>query len=212
MATSKQTIRAQMRRLRDAVAPSDAVAAGEAVARHIGALDAFRGADALVAYVAADNEVPTATLIAGAHAGGLPVFLPRMVERRLVFAAHHPGDALGTGSFGIPEPRRPVVAEIGVRPLIVLPLLAFDRRGTRLGRGGGHYDRASRTWPAAATRLGLAYSFQEWPELPRDAWDAPLDLVVTEAGELRCAAAAPPADCRPVLRSAAGSAATEAGR
>lgn len=71
--------------------------------------------------------------------------------------------------------------------LILLPLVGFDRAGTRLGQGGGHYDRAlaviEQSLDAASPRpvcIGIAWSAQEMPTLPRDPWDMPLDHIITE--------------------------------
>jgi len=190
METSKQTIRSRMRRQRAAVPSADANTAAALIARRVALLDEFQRADVLVAYAATGGEVPATGLIALALARQLPVLLPRMNAQRMELAPYGPGDRLRVGAYGIAEPWRPAVAALGERPLIVLPLLAFDRHGTRLGRGGGHYDRAATSWPPTATRVGLAYSFQECELLPRDTWDAPLDLVVTEARVLRCSDAA----------------------
>lgn len=63
--------------------------------------------------------------------------------------------------------------------IVLVPLLAFDRRGTRLGQGGGHYDRALADFPRAL-KIGVAWSVQEVADLPREAWDVPLDIVITE--------------------------------
>jgi 5-formyltetrahydrofolate cyclo-ligase len=63
--------------------------------------------------------------------------------------------------------------------LFVVPGLAFDSAGTRLGRGGGHYDRALATYPRGL-RVALAAEAQLSPDLPSDTWDQPVDAVVTE--------------------------------
>ena len=70
--------------------------------------------------------------------------------------------------------------------LLVVPGLAFDRQGYRLGRGGGYYDRflARRV---ASTVVGLAFSWQIVPEVPRDPWDVPVGAIVTERGVIRVA-------------------------
>ena len=74
-----------------------------------------------------------------------------------------------------------------VPALVLVPLLAFDRRGTRLGQGGGHYDRALAALTASESqegyrplKVGIAWSVQEMADLPREPWDIPLDIVITE--------------------------------
>jgi 5-formyltetrahydrofolate cyclo-ligase len=101
----------------------------------------------------------------------------------LVFRAWNPGEPLAKDLTGLaaPLPSAPVV-----RPdLVIVPLLAFDRRGDRLGQGGGHYDRtlaALRGEPSPPAFVGLAYSGQERGDLPREPHDQPLDGILTEAG------------------------------
>lgn len=187
MDETKTAIRHAMRRRRRALSPTDVAAAGAAVAAAVLALDAVRAAPALLAYVDADNEVPTGALIASALAAGGRVFLPRFDGGTMSFAEHRLGDALRPGAFGIPEPQgdpgEPGLLETAVA---VLPLLAWDDAGGRIGRGGGHYDRAF-AGPARPHRLiGLAYAFQRLPRVPRDPWDLRLDCVVDEHGAVRC--------------------------
>jgi 5-formyltetrahydrofolate cyclo-ligase len=99
--------------------------------------------------------------------------------------------------FGIPEP---AVARRDWRSarrldVIVAPLVAFDRSGRRLGMGGGWYDRTLgfRRFHASFRRpwfIGLAYGFQEVARLEADAWDVPMDAVITEREAVRCLAGA----------------------
>ncbi len=102
------------------------------------------------------------------------------------FARLGPRPRLKKNRFGIPEPpsfRRE--RRQGRRlDFVVVPLVAFDRAGRRLGMGGGYYDRAF----AGARRpvlAGLAYAFQQVPRLPERSWDVPMDLIVTEREVVR---------------------------
>jgi 5-formyltetrahydrofolate cyclo-ligase len=116
---------------------------------------------------------------------GWTLALPAVVAEAapLVFRAWSPGEPLTHDLSGLPAP--PATAE-AVRPdLVIVPLLAFDRRGDRLGQGGGHYDRtlaALRREPSPPAFVGLAYSGQERDDLPRETHDQPLDGILTEAG------------------------------
>lgn len=115
----------------------------------------------------------------------LPCF-PRVTQESLLRFHAASRDALVRGAHGIGEP--PAGAP-EVRPAVVLvPLLLFDRRGGRLGQGGGHYDRALthlRTCgPVRA--IGLAWDMQETDPMPLAEWDAPLDLVVTPTRTIAC--------------------------
>ena len=123
---------------------------------------------------------PLMTDLAGrGHAVGLPVVVAEAAPLR--FRRWSPGDRLEPGAFKIdvPAPFRPEVV-----PLVLLvPLLAFDRAGYRLGYGGGFYDRTLATLrraAAATLAVGLAFAGQEIEAVPRDGFDARLDWIVTE--------------------------------
>lgn len=163
--------------------------AHEAVARHALAALEFRSSDIVAGYCAMREELDPAPLMAALHARGIALALPVVVDKGapLAFRRYRPGEALEAGVFGT---RHPLPTRESVRPTIVLvPLLAFDGEGFRLGYGGGFYDRTLAELRAEGPVLavGLAYSFQEMPELPRTARDAPLDCVVTEQGLRRLA-------------------------
>ena len=117
-------------------------------------------------------------LAARGHAIALPVVVGR--DRPLVFRAWREGDEMSEGAWGIREPleRAP---EIAPRVLLV-PLLAFDRAGYRLGYGGGFYDRSLEGLRArgAVTAIGAAWAGQEVPAVPHGAHDQPLDWMLTE--------------------------------
>lgn len=119
---------------------------------------------------------------------GHPIGLPVIPGRRqpLVFRAWRPGQVLEPGGFGTSRPAadQPVV----VPRLLLVPLLAFDRAGYRLGYGGGFYDRTLATLRAQGpvTAVGVAFAVQEVPAVPRDETDERLDLVVTEAEVIPC--------------------------
>jgi 5-formyltetrahydrofolate cyclo-ligase len=114
------------------------------------------------------------------HALALPVTPPR--GQPLAFRAWAPGAALRPGPMGTSEP----VAGEELRPDVVLvPLLAFDRTGRRLGYGGGYYDRTL-TALLGAKAIGIAYAGQEMPEVPAGPQDMRLPLIATEDSVIIC--------------------------
>jgi 5-formyltetrahydrofolate cyclo-ligase len=128
------------------------------------------------------SELNTRLLIEALAARGANVALPVMhaVRRPLIFRAFQPGDELVKGPFGLSEPAADKPA---LDPDVVFaPLAAFDRRGGRLGYGGGIYDATLRELRAnkRVIAVGLAYSTQEAAEVPSEAHDQKLDFVVTE--------------------------------
>jgi 5-formyltetrahydrofolate cyclo-ligase len=116
---------------------------------------------------------------------GQTVALSQIIHPHLSWREWRPGDVLIKGGFGVREPG-PDAPECFPRVLLV-PLAAFDGRGTRLGYGKGHFDRAiaalSDMHPVLA--IGLAYAAQEVPSVPAEPHDRRLDIIVTEADIIR---------------------------
>lgn len=183
---SKQTIRRDLRRRRGALAAASVAATAELVRGLVENAGLLSHADALFAYAATENEVDTRPLIDRADEIGLAVALPRIIgspparEDRMSFVRHRRGDALAAGAWGIPTPLGGEELIPCRGSVVLLPLVAFDACGHRLGRGGGWYDRTAKLWPSSTLRVGLGYEFQLLRELPFDEWDVPLHLVVTE--------------------------------
>ena len=154
-----------------------AVAAAQA---HLAGVLAGFGAVALSGYLPIRTEIDPRPVMA-AHPGpvGVPVIPGPALP--LVFRTWSPQSVLIEGAFGAPIPE--AGAEITPRVLIV-PLLAFDRRGYRLGYGGGFYDRTLEALRRAGpvTAIGFAFAAQEMAQVPTEATDQPLDLIVTERG------------------------------
>ncbi len=144
-------------------------------------LAGYRGVP-LSGYMAMRTEIdPTAAMEEAAAHGpvGVPVIMGK--AQPLQFRLWEPGCAMIPGEFGaqVPEAGDWMAPEI-----VIVPLLAFDRRGGRLGYGGGFYDRTLEllrmSRPTMA--IGFAYSAQEADMLPLEPTDQPLDLIVTERG------------------------------
>ncbi len=130
------------------------------------------------AYAAADGEIDPAPFLRAVHRRGRRCYLPTLAGETLRFARWRPHGRWRLNRFGLREPRG---ARCSVRrlDLLLVPLVAFDRSGGRLGRGGGFYDR-SLAAASGPLRLGLAHQLQELPALASQPWDAALDGVATE--------------------------------
>jgi 5-formyltetrahydrofolate cyclo-ligase len=141
-------------------------------------------------YRAFAGEVPTDLIRIAYLAAGARLFYPRVTgNRTLAFYRHLEGDGWETGPYGIAEPSNP--SGDGPRlsgwDVVVVPGLAFDLRGNRLGRGFGYYDRFLGGLPESVPRVGLACAGQLVPEVPVDAWDVPVHALVTEERVIRFA-------------------------
>jgi len=151
-----------------------------------------RSGMAAALYCALPGEVPTERIRRAYLAAGAHLFYPRVTGKEtLAFYPHREGDGWETGPYGIPEPANPG----GCKPrrggwdIVVVPGVAFDRRGNRLGHGFGYYDRFLGRLSGRVLRVGLACARQLIPEVPVDAWDIPVHLLVTEEGVIRVAEA-----------------------
>lgn len=180
-------LRLRMRAARRSVSPLMRRRAALAAARRLARLPAYKRSRDVALYMCTDGELDPALVAKQAWATGKRVWLPVVGRRgRMEFALARPGATLKANRYGIPEPasfrrQRRGAGRLG---FIVVPLVAFDAAGRRLGMGGGYYDRA-----LAGTRrsfhVGLAFELQEVPRLPARAWDIPMDLIVTERRYVR---------------------------
>jgi 5-formyltetrahydrofolate cyclo-ligase len=181
-------LRKEARRNRRAI-PGERAAAG-ALALRDRALPFFaeRVRTTVSGYVPTRAELDIMPLLAALDAMGFRIALPAIVEGlELEFRAYRPGDALHPGIFRLQEPDS--AADIIQPEIILLPLLAFDKKGIRLGYGGGYYDatlRSLRRRGAPVTSIGVAFDEQEIEALPREAHDEPLDWLLTPTRFFRC--------------------------
>ncbi|RMD81237.1 MAG: 5-formyltetrahydrofolate cyclo-ligase [Candidatus Dadabacteria bacterium] len=157
----------------------------EAIAARIVALEAFRHAEQILSYAALRDEADVGQVAIEAAARGKRVFLPVVKDDgNLEFCRWEPGATLRRSSYGVLEPAGG--ERLGQAPaLIIVPGRAFDRRGGRLGRGRGCYDRflaspQGRLGPA----VGVAFSCQLLDRVPQGPNDQSVDMVVAERGLL----------------------------
>lgn len=141
-------------------------------------------------YRARAEELNPAPLDAALQSLGHSLCLPVVTGKGLPlqFRAYRTGDPLHTGAWNIEEPLPTASA---VEPdILLVPLLGFDRRGNRLGYGGGYYDRTIKglRLRRRILAIGIGYAAQEMPHIPSASGDAPLDIVVTEKFVLHCPA------------------------
>jgi 5-formyltetrahydrofolate cyclo-ligase len=133
-------------------------------------------------YRARGYEIDPAPLLQALHAAGHRLALPVMAgrDKPLMFRAYTPGDPLITNNVGIEEPGD--AAAFTVPGILLVPLLAFDPHGNRLGTGGGYYDRTIKTLRAQKPVIaaGIGFFCQQVPLIPTGAHDAELDIIVTE--------------------------------
>lgn len=196
MDINKTTIRAEAR-ARRALLPRAGYA--DAIAKFAADLQLAPGA-IVGGYFPIRDEADPRALMSALAAQGHPLALPAITPGQpLVFRAWKMGDAMyaNAHAFNIPEPL--ASASVLAPDVVLVPLLAFDAAGHRLGYGGGYYDRTLSLLARAQTpptnpsarapvfAIGVAYAGQEIAAVPREAHDRPLDAIVTETGVRRFA-------------------------
>lgn len=134
----------------------------------------------LAGYRAMPNEADISALLTQIEGQGAALALPWIGAQGqdMLFRRWSQGAALDMAADKFLQPLS--TAEQLVPDIILMPLLGFDRKGTRLGQGAGYYDRALAS-QSAPLRIGVAWSVQEFENLPADPWDMPLDAILTEA-------------------------------
>ncbi|MFQ5881627.1 MAG: 5-formyltetrahydrofolate cyclo-ligase [Candidatus Methylomirabilales bacterium] len=195
-------MRTEMRRLRQGLTLADRRGRSRRIAGQLWKLDVFVQARRVLFYAARGSEVETLPLIERWIQGGRKPILPRVEGEAMALVEVEDLTDLVPGYRGLLEPRPDRGREVHWEKVEValVPGLAFDLQGNRLGQGGGHYDRALARTGARSLKIGLAFDFQVVERLPADAHDVPVDLIVTETRAIEAAKAKKGPTTGPVRR------------
>lgn len=179
---AKAGLRVMARKRRAEIDGSDRAAVARAAGEHFLASVTLEPAEVVAVYWPIGDELDSKYLLTRLMDAGQPVCLPvvRGEDQPLELRLWEQGAPLYPAGFGTlaPDEAAPVVEP----DVIVMPLLGFDGHGTRLGYGGGYYDRTLGTLAKRPRLIGLAYARQELDYIPREPHDVPLTAIVTEAG------------------------------
>jgi len=202
----RAAIRRRMREARRAIDPDRRSSAAQAVADRVAALGLPRPGTRVATYIPLDGEMDPAPLVGLARARGCPVYAPVITSfgrRQMRFRALPPGQqVIRRNRWGIAEPAGSECLDGRWFGLVIVPCVAFDATGSRLGMGAGFYDRhfaflMQRSSWRRPRLLGLAFDLQRVEQLPQCSWDVPLWGVVTESGIYgRAARGLPPGTAR----------------
>ncbi|MBU2496043.1 MAG: 5-formyltetrahydrofolate cyclo-ligase [Candidatus Omnitrophota bacterium] len=180
----KMEMRFAARKKREALPEKEVAARSERIKKCVLHDPDFNKAEVIVLYASFRNEVNTMNLIKEALSVGKKIGLPRTNTRTrsLTFYLIKNLSDLSAGAYGIPEPNEDCkllpASEID---LVIMPGIAFDETGCRIGFGGGYYDRFLSQVPPAIKKIALAYEFQILKEkIPDLAKDAKIDKIITE--------------------------------
>lgn len=182
---NKREIRQRVFALRDNLDPADLERRSGSIAAKLYLLPDYRRAQAVMFFLSFRSEVNTRAMVEESMARGKQVLVPRAApeSKRLIPSILLDWERdLAPGAYGIPEPRQEALRPLDPRriDLLIVPGVAFDLNGNRLGYGGGYYDRFFPLLRPGVKLVALAFELQIIPEVPVEEWDSPVDWIVTE--------------------------------
>jgi 5-formyltetrahydrofolate cyclo-ligase len=188
LASQKAALRQSVLSACQAIGPEQAARTAQRVAEHVVGSPEFLRAAIVALYAATAGEIATRSLFEAARRAEKRCVFPRcQAENQLDFAQIDHWEQLEPGRFGILEPGAQLAATpLDPADLVLVPGVAFDRQGGRIGRGGGYYDRSFPVdGPPGPFLMGLAHPVQLIDAVPVGTSDRRMDAVVTEAGIVR---------------------------
>jgi 5-formyltetrahydrofolate cyclo-ligase len=176
-----------MAQARASISAGRALAVGEAIADRLEDWPSWRSSAVVALFATLSGEIDTQPLVELARRDGKRILFPRMLEgRTLDFAVAEDIGSLRPGRYGVREPDHQSRVETpAANAIVFVPGVAFDRKGGRLGRGAGYYDRALAVLAGQSRRpqfVGVGFESQIVPSVPMDSHDRRMDVVVTETG------------------------------
>lgn len=188
-AEQRELVRRAVLARRDALSSNDRADYGRLIANRFWTLPDVQAVRVLHFSLSTGSEVPTDGLVAEAKARGMRVVVPVTLtgERRLILADFEGPEGVAPGPFGIRQPRVGVHPPVDVREvdLVVVPGVAFDPQGTRLGWGAGYYDRLLAEARPSTPIVALAFECQMVPAIPIREHDVRVTMIVTERRTIR---------------------------
>ena len=189
----RRELRQRLADQRRALTPPERIAAAQGLRRNLEQLTEYLTDSRVAGYWASHGELPLNLVIPPLATRGQQFLLPVIgTDKHLRFAPWQSGEEVQPNRYGIPEPVTPrELLEPFQLDLVLVPLLGFDRRGHRLGHGGGYYDRSfaflnKQVRPTEPLLVGIAYDFQELATVNKEPWDVALDFIATDRELIDC--------------------------
>ncbi len=173
---NKSLLRKEIRRKKEALTPEQIEKASLDLTAQFCSHPLYKEANTIFAYLSYNQEVRTDPLIRRAWADGKAVAVPKIMDNEMVFLRLEKDDPIARGYKGIPEPIKEIPLQ-DPTALVLLPGLAFDPQGHRLGYGGGFYDRFLSAEPHPT--IALCFDFQMYDHLDTESHDIPADVVLS---------------------------------
>lgn len=173
----KKELRSRIRAQKRAMSEAEIAQKSERLGQLFAASSLYRQAKTIYGYLPYNQEVRTVPMLERALRDGKRVAVPKVVGEEMIFIYLDDLNAVEKGYAGIPEPIANGPVADDPHALVLMPGLAFDPQGHRIGYGGGFYDRFLAAQPEHPT-LALCYDFQMLPHLETDSFDIPVDCVL----------------------------------
>jgi len=188
----KNLIRQEIRQLRQSISAETSFSAGKSAASNLESLPEFEKAKQIACFLSFDGEIDTSPVIELIQKRGKTCLLPYLrpsKPNRLWFLPFYPGDKMKKNRYGIPEVDKGSENAVRISQIdtILMPLVAFDIEGNRLGMGGGFYDatlaylKEPEFENSRPSCLGFAFEKQKVNSIPCESWDYKIDAVVTDS-------------------------------
>ena len=184
MLNEKKQLRTLLRKKRSALSRGEIHSHSHSAMTHFVHSDIFLKNQHFACYLSANHEIETQLFIEHLFQYKKKCYLPRLEQDHMVFAHYTLGDSLTSNQFNILEPTATQHRDAKELDVILAPLVGFDSKGHRLGMGGGFYDRTLENVKGQSKPMiiGLAFECQRIDAVPTEAWDIPLDAILTENG------------------------------
>lgn len=186
----KKNLRKQMLSQRNGMPDTECLKKSRHAAKRLFETNSYKQAQNILVYMHYGSELQTADIIRQAFKDHKRVFVPRVEGKNMDFYEIHSMADCEEGFHGIPEPKKDCLKLIfdavnsdseNNGTLMVLPGLAFDPKGHRLGYGGGYYDRYFERFGTDYTKVAVGYDFQLIDEVPYEAHDIPIDIFISDS-------------------------------
>jgi 5-formyltetrahydrofolate cyclo-ligase len=183
IAAEKEVLRQRILQLRDNMDPADIRQKSLKIKETVLGLPEYAKADVIASYVNKGSEVETKLLIRKALASRKKVLIPMTQSntRELLYSEISSLDNLVLGRFGIPEPRHVKIRDLATAKLVFVPGVVWDIYGYRLGWGKGYFDTVLSHLSDSSLSIGLSFDLQLVEQVPREQFDLPVKMLVTES-------------------------------
>jgi 5-formyltetrahydrofolate cyclo-ligase len=183
----KEKLRKEIKEKRRKQSKEDNRKKSKEIREKLFSLKEFKDAETILFYISYDGEVFTHDMIVESfYKKNIVVPVSNKEDNTLILSRLKSWEELSVGSYMILEPRREKIRKTGISEinLIIVPGVAFDRKGNRLGHGKGYYDRLLKTTKSPV--VALAFEFQIIEKIPTDEHDKPVDMIITEDRIIEC--------------------------